>query len=435
MLRIISMEIEAFRGYTGSYRFDFSNADIIILYGPNGHGKTSFFDAIEWALTGHIYRYSEPSDERNQSRFIGNQFTVKQPSVTLRLWNEVDHSDIIVKRTGTAGPGALSDYGIHWLNVEIRHNGDVFSYEGSDAENVLISLLIRPEWMGKVDLNRTLNLTHLLGQDRIHDVLRNMKDSERYSSISQIFGTEHFRNFQKIISEAKGKLETRLHENVDSLNRVNTEIETTKSNIELIRKKLVHAPEEYELFKQIVYSYAQRHQINIENQVEQGYKLIRQSISARMEDLKHQQDQSSRELTKITRIQSFIPSLLQAIREESAAQEQLSLLVKAKEIQQKIVDIVWLQEREDWFTQASESIRLLEQQYSSNLILSNNLAKEARDMREFVKVVKESFESAWNIKEFSGTVELVREFVGIQSEIKDKTVQYIQSIDGALKQM
>ena len=54
--RIKSLVIENFRAYKNSHRFDL-NADLIVLYGPNGLGKTSFFDSIDFVTTGGCGRF------------------------------------------------------------------------------------------------------------------------------------------------------------------------------------------------------------------------------------------------------------------------------------------------------------------------------------------------------------------------------------------
>ena len=48
------MAVENFRAYKHQ-EFDCSG-DIIVLYGPNGLGKTSFYDALDFACTGRIAR-------------------------------------------------------------------------------------------------------------------------------------------------------------------------------------------------------------------------------------------------------------------------------------------------------------------------------------------------------------------------------------------
>lgn len=64
-MRISELEIENFKLFDehfqlgsqeDSLRANLSGSDIIVLNGPNGYGKTSIFDAIEFALTGKIKR-------------------------------------------------------------------------------------------------------------------------------------------------------------------------------------------------------------------------------------------------------------------------------------------------------------------------------------------------------------------------------------------
>ena len=52
------LEISNFRAYHGSHKFDL-NADLVVLFGPNGFGKTSFFDAIDFVCTGGVARFDE----------------------------------------------------------------------------------------------------------------------------------------------------------------------------------------------------------------------------------------------------------------------------------------------------------------------------------------------------------------------------------------
>jgi exonuclease SbcC len=59
--------IEGFRAYRKSQEFTL-NAPVIVLYGPNGLGKTSFFDAIDYACTGRIARLCR-HQTRKESEF------------------------------------------------------------------------------------------------------------------------------------------------------------------------------------------------------------------------------------------------------------------------------------------------------------------------------------------------------------------------------
>jgi len=52
--RIISLSIKNFRGFPGEHKID-TNADLVLLSGPNGYGKTSFMEAFLLLLTGYYY--------------------------------------------------------------------------------------------------------------------------------------------------------------------------------------------------------------------------------------------------------------------------------------------------------------------------------------------------------------------------------------------
>ena len=60
---LLSIEVENFRVYEGNKVFSFSAetdpqkpASLVMIYAPNGMGKTSVCDAIEWGLTGNVQR-------------------------------------------------------------------------------------------------------------------------------------------------------------------------------------------------------------------------------------------------------------------------------------------------------------------------------------------------------------------------------------------
>lgn len=80
--KICGITIQGFRGYDSKQVFDLTTAagqpaSLIVLYAPNGFGKTSFFDAVEWALTGKIKRFADnavikKSAERQRGRILHN---------------------------------------------------------------------------------------------------------------------------------------------------------------------------------------------------------------------------------------------------------------------------------------------------------------------------------------------------------------------------
>lgn len=62
-----------FRGYIGEKEYNFVNKDgnpynIVLLSGPNGYGKTTLLDSIEWCLTGNIKRVIDDYNNRCASK-------------------------------------------------------------------------------------------------------------------------------------------------------------------------------------------------------------------------------------------------------------------------------------------------------------------------------------------------------------------------------
>ena len=61
--RVQSISIEGFRAYRRKTELSFGD-DLTVLFGPNGFGKTSVFDAIDFAFTGEIGRLQTRTEDR-----------------------------------------------------------------------------------------------------------------------------------------------------------------------------------------------------------------------------------------------------------------------------------------------------------------------------------------------------------------------------------
>lgn len=59
--------ITNFRGFSKK-SFQFDDKPLVLLTAPNGRGKTSLLDAIEWCLTGDVRRLHQVYDERNPTK-------------------------------------------------------------------------------------------------------------------------------------------------------------------------------------------------------------------------------------------------------------------------------------------------------------------------------------------------------------------------------
>ena len=67
MSRINGITIRNFRGFGEKITFDFEEKPLVLFFAPNGIGKTSLLDAIEWCFTGDIKRLHSAYIERNST--------------------------------------------------------------------------------------------------------------------------------------------------------------------------------------------------------------------------------------------------------------------------------------------------------------------------------------------------------------------------------
>ena len=172
------IEIEGFRGFATRQRLDL-DASVVILAGPNGTGKTSFFDAVQWLLIGTLERL-EPWRVRRNTEHVVNQYQAASGEpATVTAGVRIDGRSVELRRTGRYDGSQL----------EWREGGTPL-FE-ADAERALAEALTPT---GRMSLSRTLLSSGLLQQDVIRDVLED-KPAERYDQLAAILGLNAIAGF------------------------------------------------------------------------------------------------------------------------------------------------------------------------------------------------------------------------------------------------
>jgi len=128
--RIKKVSIKNFRSYCGIKEFDLrdkngNGAQLVVIFAPNGYGKTSFFDAIEWNLTGKIDRLEKIKN--NNSKFKGyvlanTDMDKKQDSFVEIM---IDNGDKIKKQVKKIEGRRKQDYDNNDLDKESM-NGEEY---------------------------------------------------------------------------------------------------------------------------------------------------------------------------------------------------------------------------------------------------------------------------------------------------------------------
>ncbi|MFL9899666.1 AAA family ATPase [Paraburkholderia fungorum] len=130
-----SVEFSNFRVYGDSYVYEFpSEPSVTLITGGNGLGKTSFFDGVEWALTGQVGRFSDIH--------VDGRRKVQDP----------------LTRIGAAANS-------HRVSLQFSEGLPIdrgAGFETDDAE--IARLLKQPDWADIADLHGYLSITHFFGQ-------------------------------------------------------------------------------------------------------------------------------------------------------------------------------------------------------------------------------------------------------------------------------
>lgn len=172
------LRVEAFRGFRDTREFDLSAAAVIVT-GPNGTGKTSFFDALQWGLLGSLERLESLRARRNVEHVVNQYRLGRKAGVEIDL--SLPSGPVTVRRTGDHAGSTL----------ELRRYGQA-SLFGPDAEAELQRILLPST---ELTLESALTTSGLMQQDVMRRVLE-AKPSDRYRQLSNVLGLAALEDFE-----------------------------------------------------------------------------------------------------------------------------------------------------------------------------------------------------------------------------------------------
>lgn len=207
-MKIKKVEIEAFRAYKSKLdgNFDFTNngdvpSNFVAIYAPNGFGKSSFYDAVEWAVTNHLERLG---GDHNKSNYENAAKGTKEQKILRNKHVGENVTTKVVVSTTRQEP-------FERQLPKIRSNGRDYNFNN---KNQRVN-----------DFFRSV----ILSQDEVDRFLREAKPQERYSKFMDSFGGE--------IEIARKELSALISDNETELNSLKKKreflIEELKKPIDL----------------------------------------------------------------------------------------------------------------------------------------------------------------------------------------------------------
>ncbi len=186
-MRLKSLTVAGFRGFPRQVQLDL-DANAIILAGVNGSGKTSFFDAILWALSGLVDRLGD-----DPAAVVSEYSPSGEARVQLVLSADDGSTAIVVRRY---------DGDMH-LSVQ---DDSAEPVTGPAADAMLIDLLW-PDAKSAADqmiaLTRSLTRATYLQQDSVRDFVDADTEQDRFQVVGELVGAGRIADLQRQLESSR----------------------------------------------------------------------------------------------------------------------------------------------------------------------------------------------------------------------------------------
>lgn len=267
-MKFRKVEIQAFRAYDkaidGTFDFkrkeDGDNADFISLYAPNGFGKTSFYDAVEFGITNNIDRFLRKGTETFKSVKSERSLRTNKKQYFLRNNNSEDSLPSFIK--------------LYTVESEVP------------IETIINKPKTKAGYDYKFDKNNTKNKefqTTILSQEWIDAFLKEDKPEERYNTFIEYFGDkeidEYYQSLVALLNQNKKRIETLTKE----LNgfQLDLDFNVDRNILNKVNEKILALNNEGENLKEINNSFTETDSLNLSNTIsERMFEIDIEKIKA-----------------------------------------------------------------------------------------------------------------------------------------------------------
>lgn len=235
-VQLRKVELQNFKLYKNRF-FDFENQSLVVFDGPNGFGKSSFFDAIELLITGSIRRYRSLNINDNRERRVENPFYYEKgdgsPIVIKALLLIGDEEICIARKNENVNNPVVnfSDYRLY----KLESFDDEFTDENEIEESELEA------YFGS-NYKSDFEFIHYVEQEDTFHFIKQKKEKEKKSSLDYLFNTGDFEQkieaFQSVLNRLSS-FEAQFNENKKVIEEENKIInEQLKPNEEVQYEQL-----------------------------------------------------------------------------------------------------------------------------------------------------------------------------------------------------
>lgn len=204
-IKIKKISVKNFKLFTNLETMDLDNPSLIVLDGPNGFGKTSFYDSLEILFTGKLRRYSSLSNiidgrqQINDNPILCNKALLEDEMV-IKVELEINGTTYyLMRKEGCETLANSIDFKTFSLPLY-----QLSDYEANTGDLVDNSETFFNSLLGN-DFNKNFGFLNYIEQED-NTYLLKQKDKDRKAYISHLFNTDEINNKIKQLSAVKDKL-------------------------------------------------------------------------------------------------------------------------------------------------------------------------------------------------------------------------------------
>jgi len=235
LYRLEKLTFNNFKLFGEEFTINFSDNELVVFDGPNGHGKTTVYDAIELALTGGIRRLHSTENQQNPEDVVVAHKNNTDCFVRLELKND-DDSIVIERRLKnniSNNAKKISNFKSLWELVLLEN----------DKRQVITQVDLNA-LIGSPNLGRDFTLFHYVEQEDTAHFLKSKKEKDRAEALSVLFGDtvemqEKVSKVELVEKRINEKLREKHREETILKNRGNLEVSERTQEPELSFKPLL----------------------------------------------------------------------------------------------------------------------------------------------------------------------------------------------------
>ena len=215
-MKIKRIKVNNFRGFYNEKIFEFEESPFILLSAPNGIGKTTLIDAIEWAFTGSIGRLKDAFNARST-----NDNDRKKNSIgILKNKNSTDAEPVCVELT-------IIDNGKEYTikrtqkKDSIDSKDSIVKYSDPDFERIIKACSKEEIFYAHhfCDINKSINIQAKKSRDiadLFSEFIKNYDKEKGFAYNLETFSEDVQRKIDSTITQ-KGKIDNKIKNNEELL--------------------------------------------------------------------------------------------------------------------------------------------------------------------------------------------------------------------------